>query len=670
MYTLSTVGENVIFKFDKYENVIAINAFTDDLSEGADIKKEFAYSRDGSIYSDWTLITDITFSEFVIDPLLPFYIKFKYTLVSGSATVSKVTLGFTKGSTATSTNTAPFLSASIQANFSNPYGIQFNPNPTLNFYKQGKAQDLHNKLSESTFNMFGHDSWYYRAMPRRYGTDAFLHEHSKLYTDVRKCFKIMIPENEFNQTTPAFDPFGVQFSDQLPFEVEVNKTMFEKLYGKGQMPQKDDVIFIPILNMIYEVQSSFLFREFMNEGVFYKVALKKYQPSSSRDETINIIDEIEDNLGVDVVSADKLFGTELEEDAKRIIDKQQTDLKTVSVDPVRLSLDNDMSINTDDIISSYNVTISDTYYDMSSVHDPALAGERIAVQYKGEFDTVNNDAHTFLSWVKATDVSGKDATVTSFVQGGNGTYTVTLNRNFNVLGIDSGYEIQIENTTKGIFFVGIVDNVSGNTARLTLDDQMLAALIEQSPTWSAGSKTLRRASNMALMKSANFTLELVTANMLRMKIGAVSKLIGITDIGTSWTGIAVAISNEFKQLSVSTWQTGSLYTEGNVINIDKIIIEDFEYDATITASNFYIPTSFAKITNLRVFTEYVNYDNIEIMMAKYVIENAHHAIVIDNAIEQLTQRFIGKAYPYLAGDAEVIEPIGSIFDDTFDDTFN
>jgi hypothetical protein len=117
--------------------------------------------------------------------------------------------------------------------------------------------------------------------------------------NVQENFKLQLfPDNKLNM-----GPFGPDF--EIPFEIQVDKDYFQKIFGEGTGPQKRDVIHFPRTGRVYEVSSSYLFRDFMNEPLYFKVMLIKWLPKSNVDQSESL-----NNLEAFTVSASKLFGKE------------------------------------------------------------------------------------------------------------------------------------------------------------------------------------------------------------------------------------------------------------------------------------------------------------------------------------------------------------------------
>ena len=122
--------------------------------------------------------------------------------------------------------------------------------------------------------VFGLEANYYSVQPQGRGKDVILREYTLFNVVDEKCVKILVPQNQFPDNKINFDPFGLQFEDV--FEVQMDKRYFESIFGRGSQPRKRDIIYFPLTNRIYEINSTYLFRDFMQAPVYFKMELKKY----------------------------------------------------------------------------------------------------------------------------------------------------------------------------------------------------------------------------------------------------------------------------------------------------------------------------------------------------------------------------------------------------------
>jgi hypothetical protein len=152
-------------------------------------------------------------------------------------------------------------------------------------------------------------------------------------------------------------PFGVDF--EMPFEVQIDKDYFQAIYGEGTGPQKRDVLYFPRTGRIYEISSSYLFRDFMNEPLYFKLTLIKWQPKSNAEPSIDL-----SALESLTVSAEKLFGKEMKEEQVDIANPVQFNPITEISDPVREYLAPLAEI-LDVPVMNYFLTVAEHQYNLS-----------------------------------------------------------------------------------------------------------------------------------------------------------------------------------------------------------------------------------------------------------------------------------------------------------------
>jgi hypothetical protein len=152
-------------------------------------------------------------------------------------------------------------------------------NFTFNPYAVNKALNMYQDLSLMVNKVFGWEANYYSIQPQGRGKDVILKEYTLFNVVAEKCVKIMVPQNQFPDNKINFDPFGLQFEE--PFEIQIDKRYFESIFGKGSQPRKRDILYFPTPNRIYEINSTYLFKDFLNAPVYFKIELRKYSPKSN-----------------------------------------------------------------------------------------------------------------------------------------------------------------------------------------------------------------------------------------------------------------------------------------------------------------------------------------------------------------------------------------------------
>jgi len=150
---------------------------------------------------------------------------------------------------------------------------------TFKPYDVNRGINLYQDLSKVVNNVFGHEVVYYSVQPQGRGKDVVIKEYTLFDVVDEQCVKVMVPNNQFPDAAINFDSWGLNF--QQPFEIHIDRKYFESIFGKGSQPRKRDIIYFPLTNRIYEINSTYLFRDFMYSPVYFKIELKKYSQKSN-----------------------------------------------------------------------------------------------------------------------------------------------------------------------------------------------------------------------------------------------------------------------------------------------------------------------------------------------------------------------------------------------------
>ena len=357
--TLYSSGEYLILANSQpYIDILKITGISEKLSDsgsGTILKKEFRYSIDSVSFSEFQELNDQNLES--IGSFDRVWFQFRYILLSGGpVSIMEVSIVFDK---IIRDKTEGYIAPNIKDE-SRVYAfpVTYKSNFLWDPYKMNRAVRLYKDLNLMVNNLFGHDTCYYRVLPQGRSKDVFLMEYSLYEHDESRQVKIVVPNNEFPDNKLNMGPFGVDF--EMPFEVHVDKDYFQKIFGDGSGPQKRDVLYFPRTDRIYEVSSSYLFRDFMNEPLYFKVTLIKWLPKTNvaQNETI-------DNLEDFTVSAGKLFSDLIKQEEKKVTNPEQFTVATSVVDPVRSYLMQDQVIGNESVVNYYTV-VAEHFYKMES----------------------------------------------------------------------------------------------------------------------------------------------------------------------------------------------------------------------------------------------------------------------------------------------------------------
>lgn len=375
--------------------------------DGDDIAIDFRYSIDGKTWSLWTNVGTALggltneFSDlFDIDlnPENKFYPEFRFTsvLVNDDGTIiynteepidpTVVIVDFELDlEYADTPEKVIYKPTPICSSEYSTRPVLFNDcNFTFNPYGVNKALNMYQDLSLIVNKVFGLDANYYSVQPQSRGKDVVLREYTLFNVVDEKCVKVMVPQNQFPDNKINFDPFGLQFDS--PFEIQMDKKYFESVFGKGSQPRKRDIIYFPITNRIYEINSTYLFRDFMNAPVYFKIELQKYSPRSN---TYFKDPAYKEELDGITLTTQELFGEETTAEEIKSSKPQQyaTTITQLSQDPARSYVYKDMAIVDYDLNNNWTIVLNN-YYDLSTAfadnsefaYDPARY--RNAIRYK------------------------------------------------------------------------------------------------------------------------------------------------------------------------------------------------------------------------------------------------------------------------------------------------
>jgi hypothetical protein len=398
------------------------------ITDANDIAIDFRYSIDGITWSLWTNVGTAKggltneFSELFeisLDPENKFYPEFRFTsvLVNNDGTIIYQTdepidpnvtilnfdLDLEYAPTPEKIIKKPVAICSNEV--SNRPVIFSDCNFTFNPYAVNRALNLYQDLSKMVNRVFGLDVNYYSIQPQARGKDVILKEYTLFNVVSEKCIKVMVPQNQFPDNKINFDPFGLNFDS--PFEVQIDKRYFETIFGRGSQPRKRDIIYFPLTNRIYEINSTYLFRDFMNAPVYFKMELQKYNPRSN---TFFQDPAYKEELDGIALTTSELFGEETRSEEIQVSKPQQyaTTITQMSQDPIRSYIYEDLPIIGYDLNNNWTIVLnnyydlSEAFYDVSEFqYDPRRY--KTGVKYKSLPKLTSSEELAFTCWFSLRD---------------------------------------------------------------------------------------------------------------------------------------------------------------------------------------------------------------------------------------------------------------------------
>jgi hypothetical protein len=672
-----------------------------------DIAIDFRYSIDGKTWSLWTNVgtalggltnefSDIF--EIDLDPSNRFYPEFRFTSV----------LLNDDGTIIYNTN-EPVDPSVVIVNFEldldyvlAPEVVIYKPSPicsneisnrpvvfsdckfTFNPYAVNRALNLYQDLSLMVNNIFGLEANYYSVQPQARGKDVILREYTIFNVIDEKCVKVLVPQNQFPDNKINFDPFGLQFEE--PFEIQIDKKYFESIFGKGSQPRKRDILYFPLTNRIYEINSTYLFRDFMNAPVYFKIELKKYSPKSN---TYFQDPAYKEELEGITLTTESLFGEETMEEELKVSKPQQyaTTITQMSQDPIRSYVYKNLSIIGYDLNNNWTIVLNN-YYDLSdSFSDNSEFGYdpgryRNAIRYKILPELGSKSELAYTCWFSLRDYYDNQQMLKR-------PYPIS---NLTLESFDSEYlyfnsyprkhglsrwESYSSNPEGYVAIQG--DKLhSGGYEVLNVIDEYRFIVKNYSMDFSSGTIIWRmqKAQSRNLISGLygseisdikGFRVDLIHSGVtdestnpflgqgslvIRLNEKIINSPLQFTPEYGNWYGLVVNVSNIYKQIAANIWEMSydPINPNDQSSNLNKVHEEVRMFNDPITfkapsdivsdtASPYYgtdnnsykIYTGPIYLSNVRLFKNMIDIDNQSIVLNQNIVRDAQLAHIIDNA---------------------------------------
>lgn len=655
LFNLTNVGDFLILTNpDPYINVSNILGWEENIniSQEANIKREFCWSIDQQTYSEWMSLdnnSNENLNRIRYDVYDKFWINFKITLLTeGLVSVSEIYLLVEHIDLPDKCN-IPIPIAYAKEKGNKFYPIRFRPF-SYNPYKQNPTIKLQKDLSLIANDLYGHEVAYFRATPDTKSRDVVYLEYSLYGYEEPKCIKILVPKNEFPDNKLNFTNWGVDF--EIPFEVNIDKRYWEWVMGINTVPQKRDALYFPLINRMYKIDSSQLVKDFMQEGVFYKLSLVKWVESSnikSEDKVKKLINDI-------TLDIDKVFGEEILAEEESITNMQQTTDKTTHFDPSREYLYNNDFIVTEKL-ENFHTIISNHYYDMQKVFIDT--GEyKTVIRYKENIKLLKNKNLTYTCWFKnPKSIKYLNKPIENIIIEDN---TITIKFKYGLPKINIGQWLEITDKIElnwylfgEVFYVD--QDLAKREIKMIVPDYLLNNANNLLNNWKTRTtlegKQIPRRNFLYVYKENNLyenkglIIDVFKNNLIRIIINNNTYWFNIlpTIIEEKWYGMVINISNQFNQLGVHLWNIKPNEERTTILNnVFTEIINNLPNIDVETNTKFEIKSSNLHLTNIRILSEPIEQEKQSQFLNQNIIKDSHLGIVIDNAIPQMKLPYMGQ----------------------------
>ena len=664
------------------------------------LQKEFRWSLNNSNWSLYLPLTTGNINSLELDYNNDLYLEFKFTAISDEGSSPFFPEGANLPTPITLDNfdvdlqyhvidyrdlvTKPAILCSKELYTKSVIFQNCDPNSLFSPYNVNSGINIYQDLSMAVNTLFGHEVNYYSVQPNGRGKDVVLKEYSLFDVVDEKCIKVMVPGNIFPDNKPIYDTFGIQF--EQPLEIHIDRKYFEGIFGKGAQPRKRDIIFFPLTNRIYQIESTYLHRDFNLYPVFFKCQLMKYEVKKN---TTFLNTAAEKDLLDYTVNTEDLFGKETQDQIEKVTKPQQFFVSSQRriEDPTRDYIDHYLPIIEYDLNNNWTIVFN-SYYDLEKYlyDDPASTQktdeQRQAVRYKSLPILEDGGELSFTCWFRMRNYIDKTKLVSrpapkmqiaSYTQGaGTIQYTTATAHGLTLGSNPEGYvSIFADLSRSGGFKIISIEDQHKFTVR-----DSGTPVVGSISTWK-----MQKAQSRSLLHGmkdnqgifiqiiwpgtnlTNTSTEYLQSGSFRILIndleilspfgaGTPSSIGQFVPLLDDWYGFVFNFSNIFKQYSIDVWkmiynpdnpaaQTSDLSLvhskEGlNSAKYSFSIQSDIENNNQNplwhTDNNAYkLLGSPIYLTNIRLFQNMIEKEKQSAILNQNIVGDSQLAIIIDNA---------------------------------------
>jgi len=523
-------------------------------------------------------------------------------------------------------------SGALQVNLSEDANAIFNPNAAL------AAAQTFNTLNFVANEMFGIEARWFRAIPQQRSKDVIFQEYTlSCVEDTPICVKVLIGPNGFPDSKYQFDLMGLEY--EVPTQVEIDKKYWEKTVGFGTAPQKKDIVYLPLPNKLYQVESSYLKRGFMEQETTWIINLRKYQQEASRREG----DALKQTIDTYTVGETELFGEAIGNNIEKLTDKKQMSAFNSTSQDLFKTIDTSLRI------LDYNLDINGIIA-AQSIYDMKTSGVYRAVHYLDSSDYIST-AHdrAVTAWImprtltKEYDVISIDSSMG--FPGAN--YTIKLAPNTRKFVIDDVFTIYRPGALN--LYAKVLDtSILNNTYHCKIDEDVIDYLNSITTQWATkGSYKMKVQEPINLIdgtNETNFGLKAsVFANQyIKIAYGTQERVIAMNTrmLDNSWYGVVVNIGNTWGQYNAYVWKPT---VSGSGDKLTKVFYKTVNFiPEEIVIDQYHLDRSDSYITNIRLFKTTIEEEKQAMELLSYFSKDADQAIVLDNADSRYSQPYISR----------------------------
>lgn len=513
----------------------------------------------------------------------------------------------------------------------------FNPNLALS------AVQTFNVFNYIANKMFGIDARWFRAIPQQRSKDVIFQEYTlSSVEDDPICLKVVIPDGNFPDSKYQYDLMGLEY--EIPLEVQIDKKYWEEKSGFGTAPQKKDIVYLTAPNKLYQVESSFLKRGFMEQETTWVVNLTKHIPEASR----KVGDVLQETIDQYTTTEAEIFGDAIDNDIEKLVDdKQMSPFNTTERDKYKI-IDRKL-LTLPNNVEFYGTIFAQGFYDMSS------SETYNAIEYiNPSGDVISpSDDRAITEWIMPQEVTQE--------------YNV-LDITEDLSVVPANYKIEIKGTTKIFetgdifvisrpgalnFYAKVLDASSASLSNgiyyCKIDDAVETHLASIKSNWTtAKGYKMKIKDSITILDGINvdtstgFSVNIYANQYIKITYAS-QEHVAIMDEqinDNQWYGIVVNIGNSWKQYNVYVWEQHPTDADSKIrIKFYETLKFTPEY---ALIDRYTVDKSPAYVTNIRLFKTTIEEEKQAQELLSYFSKDADQALILDNCDYRVRMPYISK----------------------------
>lgn len=490
------------------------------------------------------------------------------------------------------------------------------------------ANSILGDLNSAAAEAAGVDVLWFRLQPDHRSQDVIFQSYT-LYgvEDCPLTIKAIYSDNNYDDAAITYNIMGINFAIPMTLDIALN-TWKTATGDDGTIPQKGDIIFIPVSRKLMEVVSMQPVKSLGAQLTGYKVNLAIYTPTRNR----IVGEQLKESIKENTTNLEEKFGDDIRNNINDIVDDNQLSIytstsqdkhKDVKPTVTQHSIIYEVRTIDSSILSVDGHTFSRSHY---NVHTE----DGLFVEYNGADSFTKKEWRCLSCWVCAhdnVDDSFKNIKSMNIVTNNEGTFIETQVGNK----FKDGDDVIIK---RGIISIPgkVVDR---NT--ISVNGGLIKNIMKTVPNiQNLPGFTMYHDNVMNLIESESLSIKIKGRSFVSITTKDGERLVQIqSEIGTNrWYGIIVNLGTE---MYVDVFSS-----ENGLEKISSTSAKNDLYDK-IDVEKYYITGSEERITNIRLYKKKnTDIDKQLIDLSSYNIENDSDALVNDSADVYLNKPYTGR----------------------------